>query len=73
MTDTTKIGMRLWNGYLSFDQDRIDDHDEDLASWLENAAVEDLLHGDYPFEIEVEVVWHSNERPTLYHVTVTNV
>ena len=65
----TTIGLRLWDGYLSFDGERIDQHDENLASWLENVSPEDLLRGDYRFEVEVEVAWDV-DGPTLHHITV---
>ena len=62
----TKIGMKIVDGYLTFDGATWSRHDENLVSWLENVNPEDLMCGEHCFDIEVEVLWKSKDGgPTL--------
>lgn len=59
------IGFKIEDGYLNFDPDSYGRHDKNLASWLENVAVEDLLRGSYHLDIEVEVTWDFDGAPIM--------
>ena len=69
MTDTTKIGLKIVDGGLFFDPVTFGRHKENLVSWLENLNPDDLLYGDFRFDVEVEVEWVADDGgPTLHHV-----
>ena len=61
MSDTTTIAMRLQDGYLAFDRTVLNRYDENLASWLDNVAPEDLFLGDFCFEVPVRIDWEGHD------------
>lgn len=62
----TKIGMRISDGYLSFDHEKFNRHDENLVSWLEGVSPEDLLYGEFTFDVPVDLTWeHPDGGPLL--------
>ena len=69
MNEPTMIGMKLWDGYLSFDPDAHPEHSEDLRSWLENMSPEDLFDGLFHFGVPVVIDDWGEEGPVLKVVT----
>ena len=49
------IGMKIEDGYLNFDPDATPDLNDDIMSWIENLAPEDMLHGLIRFKVKVEI------------------
>ena len=73
MTDKTyEIGLKMWDGYLSFDPDATPELDPDLNSWIENMSPEDLLRGLLRFKVTVRITeWDVEGCPTLAMVEVS--
>lgn len=67
MSDQTyEIGLKMWDGYLSFDPDATPELDPDLNSWIENMSPEDLISGLMRFKVTVRITeWDVEGCPTL--------
>ncbi len=50
-----KVKLTIYNGYLNFVPESVGN--ENLRSWLENMATEDMMHGEWEVEIDVWIEW----------------
>ena len=56
-----KLRLHIYNGYLSIDPASVED--ERLREWVENMGPEDLMCGEWAFEIDVAVEEEADDGP----------
>ena len=61
-----KLRLAIYNGYLSFVPASIEDEmGQRLREWVENMGPEDLMYGEWTFEIDVAVEEWTEDGPTF--------